>query len=116
MNTRTLCSCVAGLALVAGGATASTRDVVHNGDGSISVKVGYTSVDLASEAGGLSLLRRIRHAARTACDHQRADPWLVYSPCVGKAVDKAVAQLGNPMLTALNNGKAGDGAFTLASR
>ncbi|MBV8593874.1 MAG: UrcA family protein, partial [Caulobacteraceae bacterium] len=107
------------LVLVAGAASARVGDPVRNDDGSQSVTIGYTDLDLASEAGGHAMLHRIHNAARTACGPEPSEPLehrFSYEPCVAKTVNKAVARLGNPIVTALNSGKSASGAFVLASR
>ncbi len=88
----------------------------------VSATVSYADLDLSTEAGARTMLQRIRSTAREACG-----PEPVHSPltpraptqfrnCVFEAVDSGVANLGAPLVTALNNEEAEKALTVLASR
>jgi UrcA family protein len=76
----------------------------------ISVTVPVADLNFGGEAGAKAVLQRIRNAARDVCADE-------FNPlaCMKDTIDRAVAALGDPTVTALNGG---DGrSFTeLASR
>jgi UrcA family protein len=71
----------------------------------MSRSVSYADLNLDNEAGARAMLRRIRHAARDVCD----DTWGRTSlrqrsyvrACVREAMERAVAELDRPVVTAL---------------
>jgi UrcA family protein len=84
----------------------------------VSIKVQYSDLNLSSDAGARTMLRRIRHAAKEACGPDTTDPWVYdyeYIPCVNAAVADGVARLGNPTVAALNGGSGKSKTVTLAS-
>jgi UrcA family protein len=107
----TLIALTVALASVAHGASADTTETV-------SVKVRYGDLNLASQAGATEMLQRIHHAAKQACVPSSGDPldrmyW--YEPCVRKATNQAVAKLDSPIVTALNSGRGAPASQILAS-
>ena len=83
-----------------------------------SVKVSLTGLDLQSEAGAKIALHRIRSAATDVCGVE-TDARLIVNgdrnpSCTADAVDRAVAALGNPIVTTLYAGPGQSAA--LASR
>jgi UrcA family protein len=102
------------------GAQAATVSKPSWDDNVVRVKVDYRDLDLGGEAGASSLLQRIRHAARQVCgdrpDGFEWDEVHSYNACMNSAVDRAVASLGNPMVSALNIRGAHSHGVVLASR
>ena len=87
-----------GLAAAAHGATAQSADTT-------SVKVSFRDLNLNSEAGARTMLRRIRNAAGTICGAEPTDPFQrmqSYAPCVSGITDLAVADLHSSMVSSLN--------------
>ena len=70
-----------------------------------SKKVSYSDLDLSKSAGVKALLIRIQGAAKEVCSPQPMATDMAgrkdYDMCVSHAVDTAVAQVGNPDLTAM---------------
>jgi UrcA family protein len=95
----TALTAVLALGIAAGGHTASAEDTA-----TASVKVKYADLDLTSEAGARALLQRLHRAAKTVCGDRGDDPFerYLWAPCVADATNRAVATLGNPLVTALN--------------
>ncbi len=81
----------------------------------ITVVVPASDLNLASGAGAKVLLSRIHRAAETICGIEPAtmqfDLGRLYQTCVAGAVDRAVAKLDNPVVTAAN----GHGMTVLAT-
>ena len=70
--------------------------------------VRFSDLDVSTEAGAKALLSRIRRAANAVCS---GDEWRAYMnrgpsfrACVHQASNKAVSDVGSPMVTALYNG------------
>ena len=78
-----------------------TSDVV-----TVSKTVSVADLDIGSPAGANAALARLRYAAKAACDPGGTplDGGTQYRACVSDAVDRAVASLGSPVLTAINSG------------
>jgi UrcA family protein len=99
-----LCLAAAATLLCAAPALAQTSDTVP------SVTVRYGDLDIGSPAGAHALLRRIEAAANTACggaqDIRPLDRWAVFEACRRSAVDRAVAQVDSPTLTAAAHRRA----------
>ncbi|MFZ1992242.1 MAG: UrcA family protein [Alphaproteobacteria bacterium] len=70
-----------------------------------SKKISYADLDLSKPAGVKALLTRIQFAAKEVCSPQPLATDMAgrkdYNTCVSHAVDTAVAQVGNPGLTAM---------------
>ncbi len=84
----------------------------------VSVKVSFGDLNLATEAGAKVMLQRFRNAAKTICGPALSDPIQImyeYRPCVNAITDHAVATFHNPIVTALNSGKGAPAATALAS-
>jgi UrcA family protein len=75
----------------------------------VSVRVPIADLNLHSGAGAAAALYRIRAAARTICGADSGRLPLaraaLQSACVKSTVDRAVARLDAPMVTALNAGR-----------
>jgi UrcA family protein len=71
--------------------------------------VAYGDLDLNSEAGAQTMLRRIEHAARAACFDRSSPMPLTSRPairaCRMTAMNNAVETLGAPMVTAMHYGR-----------
>ena len=82
--------------------------------------VSLTGLDLHSEQNAKLALSRIRQAAKDVCGVPAdAGPiWANDRPnnCVIDAVNRAVAELDDPMVTALNSGHGGRSAQLAAGR
>jgi len=100
---------------VLGGQSAAARDV-PTAPTTVSVRIAYGDLDLATQAGAKAMLKRIRFAAQDACG-PRPEGVFVYSnqyaDCVKAAVDRAVATLNSPVVSTLNGGN--DRQVALAS-
>jgi UrcA family protein len=84
----------------------------------VSVKASYADLNLSSEAGARVMLQRIRHAAQTICGFRPDAPMdyqTQYTPCVERTTNRAVAQLDNPIVMALNRGRHPPAAVVTAS-
>jgi UrcA family protein len=83
-----------------------------------SVSVSVADLNLSSPAGAQVVLRRIHNAAETICgdkpDIRLIQRSALYQSCVKTAVDRTVASLDSPVVTALNDGQPG--AMTVAKR
>jgi UrcA family protein len=76
----------------------------------LSKTVRYSDLDISSEAGARSLLSRIRRAANYVCS---GGDWVIqmnrgaaFQACVQRSSSRAVAELGNPVVTAMYDGSA----------
>jgi UrcA family protein len=83
----------------------------------ISVTVSLADLDMASRSGGELALRRITAAAAIICGEAPSPRELdrAYPACMKSTRDRAVVSLGNPIVTALEDGHR-DLAIFLASR
>ena len=80
------------------------------GQATVSSKIDYADLNLATRAGAGKMLLRIRNSAREVCGWTTSDSLFPYyraaeAKCVKATIDKAVAGLNSPMLTALNEGR-----------
>lgn len=95
-----LIAALAGLAASAQAAPAPVETRVVSG----------AELDLSRHAGAEVMLRRIKTAASALCGPESDRTTLARAAlrraCVAEATDRAVAQLGNPQVTALNGGEA----------
>jgi UrcA family protein len=75
----------------------------------ISVKVSLADLNMASEAGAQTALARIRFAANQACGGDLSDQTLgeqmQFRSCAKQAVQRAVASINQPALTAVSQGR-----------
>lgn len=82
--------------------------------------VNYSDLNINREPGAEAMLRRITSAADQICgrESQRTslDRVALHQACVRSTVDRTVADLGSPMVTALNSGHAAPTTTMLASR
>ncbi len=101
------------------GAHAAAGSQPSRDDDVVRVKVKYGDLDLAGQAGANAMLRRIHRAANEVCGDRpngaSLDEMQLYGTCVASAVDRAVASLGSPMVSALNTRGASHGVV-LAER
>ncbi len=96
---------------------AAAQDSAANSD-SISVRVPYRDLNLATEAGATVMLRRIRSAATAICGPQPddvVDYGAQYDACVKAIIDRSVASLNSPMVTAMASGHADSRVDQVAS-
>jgi UrcA family protein len=105
-------------AVAAFGFAAQSQAAPAQNDDTVSVKVSYAGLDLSSQAGAQIMLRRITNAAHSICGPEaqsgpeRLNPQ--YGVCVGAIVQKSVASLGAPMVTAMNRDKTSEKTLLLA--
>lgn len=104
MNRFAVAASVAFAAVLGGQPTfAATAD-----DGTISVSVPYTDLNLQSPAGARTMLARLTAASHTACGSEPAINNLgraqLYRNCVSGTLDRAVRSLGAPLVTAAYDG------------
>jgi len=109
MNTSSVTALALTLALgaaVAGAAIASPSPDSYTR----SKVVRVADLDLSSEQGARTALKRIRGAAHYVCTDRSAHPnsamWTssTYRTCVRAALDGAISDLGNPVVASLYNG------------
>ncbi len=96
---------LAALAIAAAAQPAASREPAA--DASVSARIALGDLNLDNRADAKTLLRRIRRTAESLCgpiDDDLFDNRWQYSRCVIGAVDRAVARLDNPTVTALNGG------------
>jgi UrcA family protein len=113
----------AGLAIVIGLWLAGVGTAIAQSapDYRASEAVSYADLDLATNDGARTLLRRIDLAARRVCgpepSHSPLQPRLVtfYQECVADSVDVTIARIDSPLLSAMNGEQKTAGA-ALASR
>jgi UrcA family protein len=84
------------------------------------IKVPTADVNLDTDAGAKMLLRRIRVAAETLCGAP-SDRWPLsatraWEACVGATVDRAVGDLGNPRVIAMNAANRREPTLAAANR
>jgi len=101
MSTKTRFATLVGLAALgfAAGADAGPAMSPTSDRDAVSVKVSFADLDASGEAGAKALLKRIQNAARDICGSE-LNPFA----CRSDTVDRAVASLGNPAVTALKAG------------
>jgi UrcA family protein len=74
----------------------------------VSIRVSYADLNLDSRAGAEALLRRVGQAAESVCGSRPSDhldDLMIYRACVRSVADRAVANLGHPLVSALNVGE-----------
>ncbi|HEX5007013.1 MAG TPA: UrcA family protein [Hyphomonadaceae bacterium] len=116
----------AGLPVIIGlwltGITADTAVAQTAPDYKASESVSYADLDLSTNDGARTLLRRIDFAAKRVCgpepSHSPLQPHLTafYQRCVRDSVDSTVDAIGSPLLSAMNGEQKTAGAAALASR
>ena len=83
----------------------TVRGVTHAGREVRQQNVSYADLNLRTADGGRTLLGRIQGAAKKVCSPQPAPPDLTeqadYKTCLHDAQAGAVAELGNPTVSAL---------------
>jgi len=88
-----------------------TGTVLAADAGEVHLKVNYSDLNLSTMNGATTLYQRIEGAAHFVCgDEGRGlDEQIVWKTCYGDAVNHAVTQVNNPLLTSLyakQNGRA----------
>jgi UrcA family protein len=104
MTRKTLSLFAAGIAALAVAGAASAA----NSSESLSARVRYGDLNLASDAGVAHLYARLRHAANDVCPYASFRE-VVDQRCAAAALDSAVANVDNDRLTALHVRVAGAG-------
>jgi UrcA family protein len=92
--------------IVAGAASFTCAQPTINTDGTRSERVSYRDLNITEADGAGVLMNRIRHAAKDVCGPAQYDDMLGgggrdYANCVRKSVQRAVAELNNPVVDAL---------------
>ena len=82
-------------------ASVSTASAAGHGYASITVK--YADLDPGSQSGARLLYRRIRAAARSACNYFRFSTDLDAAVCLQSTIAKAVTEVNQPALTTVYN-------------
>jgi UrcA family protein len=108
-TTLTTLATLAALGFAAGGHAAPATGLLSD-SAATSAKVSVADLDLGGDAGAKAVLQRIHDAARNVCADE-----LNPLACRDDTIGRAVASLGNPVVTALNGGQ-GRAATILASR
>jgi len=93
-----------GLLALSGGAASAQSSL----DG-VSVKVSRAGLDLNTEAGARTLLKRIEHAAAEVCGgepNNRLDRFQKFRPCTREVVQRTVSGINSPTLTSVYGGSA----------
>ena len=98
-NSRLMVLAIAAMTLV-GAAPVAARSL----DDSVSVFVRYRDLDISKSAGAETLLRRIDKAAVQICggkpDQRLLGERLAFKKCRASTIDRSVAALNAPMVTA----------------
>jgi UrcA family protein len=112
MFTKTTLTTLAALAALGFAASAHAAPAMSppSGPGAISVQVSIADLNLGGGAGAKAALRRIRNAARDVCVDE-----LNPLACMKDTIDRAVAALDNPIVTALNTGRGRPATVLAAS-
>ena len=79
-------------------------------DGARQETVKFDDLDLTRLAGAQELYRRIEHAARDVCDPYVPGSYVVsvrYRDCMDQAIERAVAAVDAPLLTARHDALTG---------
>lgn len=82
--------------------------------GDLRLKVGYGDLNLATLNGATTLYQRIEGAARFVCGEpgRRIDEQNYWKRCYGNAVNRAVTEVNNPLLTSLYRKQYGGAPVT----
>jgi UrcA family protein len=100
------------------GPCAATSAFAADPDGPVSVKVSIADLNLSNEAGAREALIRIDRAARQVCGGGADEPsltqWVDYRKCVAAAVERTVAGMKQPTLTAVSHSRHADTAIASA--
>jgi UrcA family protein len=73
------------------------------------VKVSTAGLDITTEAGARTLLRRIEHAAAQVCGGEpssRMDRVQKFRPCTKEVVNRTVSEINAPTVTAVYEGRS----------
>ena len=114
MFAKTSFAAVAALAIFGFAATshASPAGDASSDPSTISVNVSVADLNLSSPVGARIALRRIHNAAATICggepDIRLTQRFALYQSCVKATIDRTVASLDIPMVTAMNGGQPGE--------
>jgi UrcA family protein len=119
MFAKTAIASLAAIAALGFAATTHASPVgERSSDPAVSVNVSVAGLDLSNPAGAKIVLRRIHNAAETICgdqpDIRLTARFALYQSCVKSTVDRTVASLDSPLVTALNGGQPG--AIAVADR
>ncbi|MCA6247848.1 MAG: UrcA family protein [Phenylobacterium sp.] len=99
MKTNSIALIAIGL-LALSGASASAQPALDD----VKVKVSYAGLDISTESGARTLLKRIEHAAAEVCGGEpanRLDRMKTFRPCTKEVVNRTVSKIDSPALTAL---------------
>ena len=105
-STTTVLAALAAFGLCGVAQTAAAQTRVVDPD-AVSIKVSYTDLNLSNPAGAKTLLHRIHEAATDICGEPDRDlaALIQNQACMKATIDRAVASLNDPMVTALNSGQ-----------
>ena len=102
MKTNSIALIAIGL-LALSGASASAQPALDD----VKVKVSYAGLDISTESGARTLLKRIEHAAAEVCGGEpsnRLDRFAKFRPCTKDVVKRTVSGIDSPTLTAVYRG------------
>lgn len=92
---------------------------IVSGD-NVMVSVSVADLNLATEAGARTALGRLKVAAREVCSPEpgiaELARWQRYETCVRGKVDKAVAEIGSPLMASLTRHRAASSSLAEARR
>ena len=68
-----------------------------------SVRISIAGVDTRTESGARAILQRVKFAAGTVCGHTpiHLERYREYDPCVREVIQRTVASLQNPLISAM---------------
>ena len=102
MKTNSIALIAIGL-LALSGASASAQPALDE----VKVKISYAGLDINTESGARTLLKRIENAAGEVCGGEpsnRIDRFQKFRPCVKDVVQRTVSGINSPTLTAVYGG------------
>jgi len=99
------------LALIAIGlmALSGTSASAQSALGVEQIKVSTAGLDLNTESGARTLLKRIEHAAAQVCGGEpsnRMDRIKTFRPCTKEVMNRTVSEINAPTVTALYEGRS----------
>jgi UrcA family protein len=112
MFAKTSFAAIAALAVLGFAASSHASPVGASDPNTMTVSVSVADLNLSSAAGAKIVLRRIHNAATTICgdepDRRLTERFALYQSCVKTTVDRTVASLDSPVVTAMNGGQPGE--------
>jgi UrcA family protein len=94
------------IGLMALSAASASAQPALNGE---QIKVSTAGLDLNTESGARTLLKRIEHAAAQVCGGEpsnRMDRIKTFRPCTKEVMNRTVSEINAPTVTALYEGRS----------